>query len=1231
MEQRWYFWGKRAAMIIAATLAVVALFLAFCLFTPPGHGVVAALIEPLSGGKVAVSGLSGALPHHLSARRVTLQDTQGTWLVIEDANLDWDALSALGNHVNITRLTAAKVTMTRREVPKKPTSTSTSTIDIGELAIARIELKPAVLGHAAVLAAKGSLHYTSRHNVAAELVVQRVDTFGRYDIHAAMVQDALQGTVSISESGTGLVGGAIGLPDLGSVALEVRATTQGSRNTVQLKFAADHMDASGTGTMDLAAETVDMDVSVVASAMQPSKQLSWSSIAAKGHISGSFSAPDMNANLRIGDLAANGVRMGSLSGTLKGSGGKARLSVLANGLLLPGEKVGVFAAAPVAVTADMELNTPSRSVAFGLDHPLLHLSGTSTTRGPIVGKVTATLPTLDRLAPLTNIKTDGNATVTLDFARGSTGLDLKTQGTLATSGTTAIAKLLGKAALEATARLGADGALAFRSELKGAAIKAEVSGSQRSGRRDITGDLSITDLSRLTATIAGTLTLRGSLIGSTDSAALTVKGTALAATKGMAKQAITIAAEATGLPKLKSANLRLSGYFDGAPVKLNTDITASGADAWKLSITEGSWRSARLLGAVTIANTAPRGSLRLAVANLADVAPLLGAPLTGSIEASTEFQPGVAAVRLTGVNIVSGATQLGRVELSGAVRDPLGSPVLALVLAVPQLATSGVSGSASVRLNGPLGAISANLTTALTTADGHAFKVAADALADTQAKHVTVTRLQGLWREQTITLAAPATLDYANGLSFAASFVDGKSAELTLVGSIPSTPGRSMNLQATGKADLAVITSELASAGQIVRGTLAVNLTATGTLARPIVTGRATLSKAQVQDYPRGLNLTEIEAEVEAQGSTLRFTKFTARAGSGTITGTGSIDLAGAGMPVDMSFKASNARAVTSDLITANVDADFKLSGRLAERLLLKGQISVDRGTINIPEKFPREIATLNIRRSKAPQPSPPSPSAALVALDLTIASEGQIFVRGRGLEAEFEGDLKIGGTSVAPQVEGALTLRRGTLSLAGANLTFQYGEISFNGQALRHRLDPTLDLMAQSQANGITATLKISGTASQPRIALSSSPPLPQDEILSQLLFQQSAKSLSPLQLASVAQAAASLGGGGGFDPVGIMRSSLGLDRLAVGSSQDANGGTGSTTIEAGKYVFRNVYVGARQDLGGGTRAVVQVDITKHIKAQAQVNSGPRATTTTSTPLQDNGDSIGLSYQFEY
>jgi translocation and assembly module TamB len=64
---------------------------------------------------------------------------------------------------------------------------------------------------------------------------------------------------------------------------------------------------------------------------------------------------------------------------------------------------------------------------------------------------------------------------------------------------------------------------------------------------------------------------------------------------------------------------------------------------------------------------------------------------------------------------------------------------------------------------------------------------------------------------------------------------------------------------------------------------------------------------------------------------------------------------------------------------------------------------------------------------------------------------------------------------------------------------------------------------------------------------------------------------------------------------------------------------------------VLHNVYIGARQDLSGGTRAMVQVDLTKHLKVQAQVTTGPRAAATTSPTPEDNGDSLGLSYQFEY
>jgi translocation and assembly module TamB len=166
-----------------------------------------------------------------------------------------------------------------------------------------------------------------------------------------------------------------------------------------------------------------------------------------------------------------------------------------------------------------------------------------------------------------------------------------------------------------------------------------------------------------------------------------------------------------------------------------------------------------------------------------------------------------------------------------------------------------------------------------------------------------------------------------------------------------------------------------------------------------------------------------------------------------------------------------------------------------------------------------------------------------------------------------------------------------------------------------------------------VTATLSVTGYASAPKIALSSTPQLPQDEVIAHLLFQQSVKQLTPLQLASIAQAAAAMGGvGGGFDPLGAVRRNLGLDRLSVGSVQGgASGSESQTTVEAGRYVARNVYVGVKQNLSGGTQTQVQVDITRQLKAQATLSTSANATTAQGNSLQDNGSSIGLSYQFEY
>jgi translocation and assembly module TamB len=293
-------------------------------------------------------------------------------------------------------------------------------------------------------------------------------------------------------------------------------------------------------------------------------------------------------------------------------------------------------------------------------------------------------------------------------------------------------------------------------------------------------------------------------------------------------------------------------------------------------------------------------------------------------------------------------------------------------------------------------------------------------------------------------------------------------------------------------------------------------------------------------------------------------------------------------------------------------------------QLTVAGNVHIQRAEARVPDRLPTSIAVLPVRLagSKAPPPAP-APTSTII-LNLTIEAPQQVFVRGRGLDCEFGGTMHVTGTTSAPVTIGALHIRHGTLSLAGRTLTFTEGSIDFNGGSLA---DPALHLVATSSTASVIATLTITGTASAPKIALSSTPPLPQDEVLSYLLFGSGTGKLGALEIAQIASSLATLTGTGGGvgDPLDAVRQGLGLDRLSVAS--DANG---NPSVQAGRYVAPGVYVGAQQSAsGGGSQAVVQIDLAKGLKLQG--TAGTSSNVATGAAGTSDGTSIGLTYQFQY
>src|SRR5699024_5444667 len=120
-----------------------------------------------------------------------------------------------------------------------------------------------------------------------------------------------------------------------------------------------------------------------------------------------------------------------------------------------------------------------------------------------------------------------------------------------------------------------------------------------------------------------------------------------------------------------------------------------------------------------------------------------------------------------------------------------------------------------------------------------------------------------------------------------------------------------------------------------------------------------------------------------------------------------------------------------------------------------------------------------------------------LARLDVVVSAPRRIFVRGRGLDAEMGGHLRVRGPITGVSAVGGFELIRGRLSILGKRIDFDSGTITLTGS-----LDPTIDLVAHSDAGDTTVVITVTGRASDPKIVFSSQPALPQDEVLAQLIF---------------------------------------------------------------------------------------------------------------------------------
>ena len=326
------------------------------------------------------------------------------------------------------------------------------------------------------------------------------------------------------------------------------------------------------------------------------------------------------------------------------------------------------------------------------------------------------------------------------------------------------------------------------------------------------------------------------------------------------------------------------------------------------------------------------------------------------------------------------------------------------------------------------------------------------------------------------------------------------------------------------------------------------------------------------------------------------------------------------GATMEITIDSSDLTIAARDDLRLTVTSAIAIAGQPND-LDLRGSVEVRRLEINIPDRLPASVVVLEVREinganAGATLPAKPTGDSALAGrLDLEIDFPARTFVRGHGLDSEWQGQLRVTGDIAAPAIAGTLSVVRGTFAFAGQTFDISNGTLTFPASV---DAEPRLSVTIKLNRSDLAAEISLIGPLSAPALKLRASPPLPEDEILSRVIFGTSVAKLSPLQALQLAESIASVSGagfgGGAGDLVGKLRRLAGVDVLSVENDE-----TSGPRVAVGKYLRQDIYIGVKQGAEPGSSEVeAAVDLTDDLRLGSSAGQ--------------SGDSrVGLDWRINY
>ncbi|MDF3033634.1 MAG: uncharacterized protein K0R76_588 [Alphaproteobacteria bacterium] len=439
-------------------------------------------------------------------------------------------------------------------------------------------------------------------------------------------------------------------------------------------------------------------------------------------------------------------------------------------------------------------------------------------------------------------------------------------------------------------------------------------------------------------------------------------------------------------------------------------------------------------------------------------------------------------------------------------------------------------------------------------------------------------------------------------------------------------PTEDSSFEATlkGRGDMSVI-SLLMPYGDLIQGQASVDLTGTGTVKDPIIKGQVSVVNGLYENAVFGTLIKNIKLQGNASRDILILSSITGQDNAkGRVNGHGSIKFTSLLNPdVDLQLLLDQLIVVQNDEISGKAKGVLKLHGSLRgddkTKLKITGDVVLEPLEVRLDEHEEKIITIKLLEKKKDGSYQTPveyhsqkqlQKGSSFLPLDIKLSSPGQIYLRGYGFDAQWKGEMRAVGTITDPQLVGEMTLVRGKFELLGKLLKLIEGRITYSQEPEN---DPLLSIAGTREVGEITATMRIEGHASNPKITFSSSPALSQEEVLARVLFGSGTESMSVTQSLLLANTLSTLKGKNNLNFTDKIRSAFGLDVLEFKERKPAEGEdftSGNQQVSVGKQIDK-VYLSLNQSVSGEreTSATILFDVTRSLKLEADVggnkNSG--------------------------